>query len=262
MTSTTLPRSEVVGLAAIDLGQGRPVVLLHGVGLNAEVWKPQIERLRGTYRVIAPDMPGHGGSPCPEEPPTLERYVESAAPLIGSLPEPALVIGHSMGAMIALELAARVPSKVCAVAALNAVFERAAEASAAVRARAAMLDGTRTPDPTPTLQRWFGHRMSPERAACDSWLREVDPKGYRLAYTAFAEAQGPSRAVLRSLTCPALFATGALEPNSTPEMSRTMAALAPDGRALVVEGAAHMMPLTHARVVNDAILAVAREVWP
>lgn len=261
MTSTTLPRFDVAGLSAIDLGQGCPVVLLHGVGLNAEVWRPQIEGLRGAYRVIAPDLPGHGDSPCPEVTPTLEHYVQSVVPLIRSLPEHALVIGHSMGAIIALALAAQVPSKVCAVAALNAIFERSPEASAAVRARATELDGTNAPDPAPTLVRWFGHVMSPEREACERWLREVDPKGYKLAYTAFAETNGPSRAAIRSLTCPALFATGALEPNSTPEMSRAMAALAPRGRALVVAGAAHMMPLTHAEEVNNAILALAREVW-
>lgn len=261
MTSTTLPRSEFAGLSAIDLSQGRPVVLLHGVGLNAEVWEPQIGSLRGAYRVIAPDMPGHGHSPCPKETPTLEHYVQSVGALIEALPEPALVIGHSMGAVIALEVAAQVPSKVCAVAALNAIFERSPEASAAVRARAVALDGMHAPDPTPTLKRWFGYRMSPERAACERWLREVDPKGYKLAYTAFAETNGPSRAAIRALTCRALFVTGALEPNSTPEMSRAMAALAPKGRALVVAGAAHMMPLTHAEEVNAAILALAREAW-
>lgn len=38
MTSTILPRSERAGLAVLEAGAGRPVVLLHGVGLNAEAW--------------------------------------------------------------------------------------------------------------------------------------------------------------------------------------------------------------------------------
>ncbi len=262
MTLTILPRSEVAGLSVIDLGAGRPVVLLHGVGLNADAWGPQIDTLRGAYRVIAPDMPGHGGSPCPDATPTLETYVEAALAVVQTLSEPAMVVGHSMGAIIALDAAARAPSHVCAVAALNAVFERTPEADAAVRARAASFDETRAPDPSPTLHRWFGDAASPERTACETWLRNVDPRGYKLAYTAFAEARGPSRTALRSLSRPALFATGALEPNSTPKMSRDMAALAPRGRALVVEGAAHMMPMTHDDEVNAAILSLAREVWP
>lgn len=262
MTSTILPRSEVAGLSAIDVGEGHPVVLLHGVGLNADAWGPQVDTLRGDYRVIAPDMPGHGGSQCPDGTPPLETYVEAALAVVETLPQAAMLVGHSMGAMIALDVAVRAPSDVCAVAALNAVFERTPKADAAVRARAASFDETRAPDPSSTLHRWFGDAASPERSACETWLRNLDPRGYKLAYTAFAESRGPSRTALRSLACPALFATGALEPNSTPDMSRAMAALAPRGRALIVEGAAHMMPMTHADEVNAAMLDLAREVWP
>lgn len=262
MTWKTLPRSELGGLSAVDVGKGHPVVLLHGVGLRAEAWKAQIYELQRAYRVIAPDMPGHGESSPTTGPMTLDDYTRACMPFVEELPEPAMVIGHSMGSMIALELAARAASKVCAVVALNAIFQRSPEAAASVQLRSAGLDETRSPDPTSTLLRWFGDRKSPERSACETWLREVDPKSYKLAYSVFAHATGPSRAALQTLACPALFATGALEPNSTPDMSRAMATLAPQGRALIVEGAAHMMPMTHADEVNTAITDLAREVWP
>ena len=262
MTSITLPRSDIAGLAAVDMGRRHPVVLLHGVGLRAEAWHPQIEALQKSYRVVAPDMPGHGQSPCPDGEMDLPDYVRATLPLLERLDEPVLVIGHSMGAMIALELAAQAPAHVCAVVALNAIFERTSQAAEAVQARAASLDTAQVHDPTETLQRWFGDRTSPERALCEQWLREADPRGYKLAYTAFAHCDGPDRSALQGLACPALFITGALEPNSTPQMSETMSALAPQGRAQIVEGAAHMMPLTHADAVNAAILALAQEVWP
>ncbi len=262
MTSTTLPRSERAGLAVLEAGAGRPVVLLHGVGLNAEAWGAQIDGLSGGCRVIAPDMPGHGQSRRLNGQPSLEDYVQAVLPLLDSLTEPAMIAGHSMGALIAVELAARAPAKVCAVAALNAVFERPPEAAAAIRERAGRHDGRTVPDPTQTLERWFGNAASPERAACDRWLRAVDPAGYKAAYTAFARAEAPSRETVRAIACPALFATGALDPNSTPQMSRAMADLAPDGRVLVVDDAAHMMPMTHAHRVLGALVALAREVWP
>ncbi|WP_278921645.1 alpha/beta fold hydrolase [Pseudophaeobacter profundi] len=262
MVSTILPRSEVAGLSAIVAGAGRPVLLLHGVGLRAEAWGAQIEALRGSYQVIAPDMPGHGHSPCPSGPITLAEYAQAFLPILQELAEPALVVGHSMGAMIALELACRAPANVGAVAACNAIFERRPEAAAAVQARAGSLDGTIAPDPGSTLERWFGSAQSDERSACESWLLAANPRGYQLAYTAFAHADGPRRETLQALTCPALFATGALEPNSTPEMSQAMADLAPKGRALIVEGAAHMMPMTHAGALNSALLDFTQEIWP
>ena len=54
--------------------------------------------------------------------------------------------------------------------------------------------------------------------------------------------------------------TGELEPNSTPAMSRAMAKLVPNGRAQIVKGAAHMMPMTHAAEVNAALSTFLNEV--
>lgn len=254
MTSTTLPRFNIAGLTAIDVGQGPPVVLLHGVGLQADACAPQIDAFRATHRVIAPDMLGHGQSPRPKGPMALGDYARATRCLLDALPEPALVIGHSMGAMIALDLASRAPDKVCGVVALNGIFARTDEAAQAVRTRADALTGVSTPDPTATLERWFGTTPSTARTDCEAWLRAADPLGYKLAYTAFAYADGPSPQALQSIRCPALFATGALEPNSTPDMSQAMAQHTADGRALIIKGAAHMMPLTHAAQVNTALL--------
>jgi pimeloyl-ACP methyl ester carboxylesterase len=248
------PRQRAGKLAVIAAGAGPRVVLLHGVGLRAEAWNPVIDALSQRFEVIAPDIPGHGDSPesalpDPDGSRALSAYAEALLPL---LDRPAFVLGHSMGALLALDLAARFPEKMLGVAALNAVFERDKAATAAVQARAAQLDGKNRPDPDPTLTRWFGAAQSPERAACEHWLRSVNPAGYRRAYTTFAHDPGPQRADLAKLACPALFMTGAEEPNSTPAMSRDMAACAPRGRCVIVEGAAHMMPMT-----NDAEVIAA-----
>ena len=144
---------------------------------------------------------------------------------------------------------------------MNAIFQRAPEAAAAVRARAESLDGITVADPTAPLERWFGTAPSPEREACQSWLTATSPAGYKLAYQVFATSNGPDAETLSTLTCPALFMTGSEEPNSTPEMSRKMAALAPQGRAQIIDAAAHMMPMTHADEVDAALLHFAKEVF-
>lgn len=257
MTWTTQPRSEIAGLAAIVAGAGQNVLLIHGVGLQAEAWNSQITALAPTYHVVAVDMPGHGQSPVPAQPMTLAGYTDAIAQ---TLDAPAVVIGHSMGAMIALDMAMRHPSRVRGVAALNAIFQRAPEAASAVRARADSLDGTTVANPSAPLERWFGTAPSPEREACESWLTATSPAGYKMAYQVFATSDGPDAEALTKLTCPALFLTGSEEPNSTPEMSRKMAALAPQGRAQIIDDAAHMMPMTHADEVNAELLRFAKEV--
>lgn len=256
MTWTIRPRSEIGTLSAITAGQGPKVLLLHGVGLQAEAWNKQIDALvaRG-FSVIAPDMPGHGASPVQSGLSTLDAYTDLVATCLDS---PVVAVGHSMGAMIALDLCARYPERVRGVAALNAVFRRTAAAKAAVMARVAKLDVHSQPDPTGPILRWFGDALSAERSACDGWLRAVDPVGYKAAYSVFAAEDGPSVQALEALRIPALFVTGALEENSTPQMSRDMAALAAQGRAEVVAGAAHMMPMTH----SDAVSQILTEFMP
>lgn len=248
------PRQTTAGLAAHVAGHGPVVVLLHGVGLRAEAWSPVIDALSSRFTVIAPDMPGHGQSVVRPDIATLSAY---SAAMVDLWEGPAVLAGHSMGAMIALDIAARWPAKVAGVAALNAIFERAPAAKVAVAARAASLDGRSVADPEATLRRWFGDAPSAARDACRTWLTDVDPQGYKAAYSVFAQEDGPSRAALAALTCQALFMTGAEEPNSTPAMSQAMAALAPMGEARVVADAAHMMPMTHADIVADTLNAFA-----
>lgn len=254
MIWTTRPRSEVAGLAAIVEGDGPDILLIHGVGLRAEAFSAQSRALAAHFRVTSLDMPGHGDSPGLNDPRDLSAYVAALAP---TLPDRCVVAGHSMGAMLALELAARHPDRVAGVAALNAIYRRSPEAAAAVQARATSLSPPF--DHEPTLTRWFGSEESRERAACAEWLGSVEPTGYAAAYRVFALSDGPSDQALQNLACPALFITGADEPNSTPAMSLQMAALAPRGRAEIIAGAAHMMPMTHPAPVNAALLALARE---
>ena len=246
----TRPRSDFGSLKAIREGAGPVVLLLHGVGLRAEAWGAQIEALSQDHTVIAPDMVGHRESALPSFPAHLSAYVDAVAE---AMTEPAVVVGHSMGAMMALDLAARYPQKIRGVAALNAIYRRSEAAKQAVLTRAASLDGVSMADTEPTLIRWFGETPSPARTACKDWLIHVDPAGFKAAYTVFASEDGPSDKALGSLSCPALFMTGSEEPNSTPAMSKAMAAFAPHGTAITIEGAAHMMPMTHPAAVNAAL---------
>lgn len=245
MTWTTRPRSNLAPLRAICAGHGPRIVLLHGVGLRAEAWNPVIDALVDHgYQVIAPDMPGHGSPPMQlADIADYSEVIRRAVPEDGS---PTVFIGHSMGAMIALELVENSPETACGVVAVNAVFDRPLTAAQAVAKRAEALDGRRLPDPALTLQRWFGEQPSAEREHCKGWLTSADAKGYQQAYRCFASARTPSHQSLQNLQCPTLFVTGAQDPNSTAEMSQHMAKIAPNGRAEIIPDAAHMMPMTHA----------------
>ncbi|NBZ86915.1 alpha/beta fold hydrolase [Rhodobacteraceae bacterium CYK-10] len=247
--SKTLPGSET--LTWIEAGAGEPLLLLHGVGMCAEAWGPQIEALSQTHRVIALNMPGHGSSLLPDGA-LLPDYVAWAARAIDSLGlQKVSVAGHSMGALIALGLAVEHPAKIARVALLNAVHRRDPAARAAVLARAeAIAEGEFDLD-TP-LNRWF-EPGDPARALVAGWLQNVDRKGYAMAYRAFALGDSTHAEGLAKLHCPALFLTADGDPNSTPAMAEAMSKAAPDGRVLVIPGHRHMVSLTAPKAVSAAL---------
>ncbi|WP_214473663.1 alpha/beta fold hydrolase [Mesorhizobium sp. dw_380] len=235
------------GTSFIRAGAGAPVLFIHGVGMNAAIWQPQIERMARRFEVIAIDMLGHGRSPLPPPHPELADYADQSIRLLDHLGlDKAFVVGHSMGALIAQELALRAPGRVRRIVSLNAVFRRPPQLAAAVRERAAALTGRGdAAGATQTIARWFGDPVPAElKAAAEttaSALARVDPEGYARTYRLFARADAEHAERLQTLAVPALFMTGSEDRNSSPAMSAAMARLAPYGRCTVLPGERHMM---------------------
>jgi flavin reductase (DIM6/NTAB) family NADH-FMN oxidoreductase RutF/pimeloyl-ACP methyl ester carboxylesterase len=245
------PRQTLGGTAFIEAGSGEPLLLIHGVGMNAEAWGPQIEAFSKTHRVIALDMLGHGSSAMPPEDATLDDYVQQARRLLDDLGiSAANVLGHSMGGLVAMGLAIAKPQRVKRLAVLNSVFERTDAARAAVEARAAEIASGAPLDDTAALERWFGRDHPALREATRAWLATTNRQGYATAYRIFATADRLFSGSLYGILCPALFATGSDDPNSTPAMAEAMARGAPRATSAVIEGARHAMTMTHPDETN------------
>ena len=92
--------------------EAQPIVLLHSLGLDHELWRPVAARLRGRFRVIAPDIAGHGR----ERGDALMTSIAAAADdIVAILNElgvaSATIVGLSMGGAVAQEFALRHPSR-------------------------------------------------------------------------------------------------------------------------------------------------------
>ena len=95
---------------------GLPVVLVHGWTGAAANWVELAPLLAQRHRVLVPDLPGHGGSSPLPAAPNLDAYadrVSMVAEREGMLP--AVVVGHSLGGLVALRLAVRRPNEVRAL---------------------------------------------------------------------------------------------------------------------------------------------------
>jgi pimeloyl-ACP methyl ester carboxylesterase len=102
-------------------GQGSPVVLLHGYAQTGHMWKPILADLAKTHTVIVPDLRGAGGSARPEDGYDKKNMAKDIHELVtGVTTEPAAVVGHDIGLMVAYAYAAQYPSGTSKVALMDA----------------------------------------------------------------------------------------------------------------------------------------------
>lgn len=256
MTLKILHLSEPFGRVTYqEKGQGIPAVLIHGVGMQSAAWKPQIDALSNDFTVIALDMPGHGGSDPLAGTPELPDYVAWLDEVLKALGLKAVhLAGHSMGALISGGYAVSHPKRVLSVTLVNGVFKRTTEAREAVQNRAKTIAQGEFDLETP-LSRWFGDDVDQidARTQVAGWLSAVNHKGYADAYSAFANGDEHYADRFSEIACPLLALTGDKDPNSTPAMSKAMAAAAPKGRAIILENQRHMMNLTAIEPVNTIL---------
>src|SRR5262245_28960728 len=120
-TSIVVAGAQPVRLSAIDTGPSpaaaparETIVCVHGAGGHAEQWKYQIAHFGERYRIVAPDLRGHGQSERPRSSYSLEEFLWDFTQTLDRLcvAEPFILLAHSFGGPIALTFAATQPQRV------------------------------------------------------------------------------------------------------------------------------------------------------
>jgi pimeloyl-ACP methyl ester carboxylesterase len=98
--------------AWLEAGSGAPLVLVHGAGGSADLWRAQLDGLADAGRLVAPDLPGHGPLGGRGKP-GITAYATWLAGFLAALDEarPVVLVGHSMGGAIAQTLALAEPER-------------------------------------------------------------------------------------------------------------------------------------------------------
>lgn len=97
----------------IELGEGPPVLFIHGLSGSWPNWLEQLPLFGETHRVLAVDLPGFGRSPMPTEPISISGYARTLDALLDAHGiDAAAVVGNSMGGFISAELAINLPQRV------------------------------------------------------------------------------------------------------------------------------------------------------
>lgn len=238
-------------------------LLLHGVGGGRQAWAGQGAALAAAgFQVVAVDLPGYGDS-APEHPLTLAAMARRVLALLAHLGAPrALLVGHSMGGMLAQELAATAPQQVAALALVSTspAFGKPEGdwQREFLRQRFAPLDAGRgmagmAHELVPTM---LGPAAEPGALGqAVAMMAAVPEATYRAALAALLAFD--RRAALPAIGVPTLVLTGEADLTAPPEVARRMAERIPGSRLVLLPGLGHLAPIESPALFNPALLAFA-----
>lgn len=245
---------------------GLPVVLLHAFPFSHALFDPQFPALEREFRVAAFDFRGHGGSPVPPAPPTMETLVDDLLGVMDGLGmERAVLLGVSMGGYCALRAAEREPGRVAGLvladtkSAADGDEGKAVRTTLAARVReqgaAAFAEG---------FQRVvLSGRTLGERPAVAARVRELiaaNPvEGIAGALHALSSRTDTTPA-LGGFRFPVLVVVGGEDALTPPEEARAMAAAIPGASCAVIPGTGHLPNLEDPAAFEAAVLPFLRGV--
>jgi 3-oxoadipate enol-lactonase len=239
------------------LGQpDRPTVVVGGsVGSTLATWDPQLAALSAEFRVIAYDHRGHGGSPAPPGPYSIEDLAIDVVALLDDLGVArAHLVGLSLGGMVAQLIAAHQPQRVDRLVLLCTAAHYPEPQPWTERAAAVRSGGTDAIADA-VVERWLTvdyRRDHPEEVAR---LREmvvsIDDEGYAACCDAIADMD--LRPDLSRIQAPTLVIAGVEDPALPPERMRELADEIAGSRFVIVPGA-HVPPLEHPDIVTSLLL--------
>ena len=222
------------------------IVLIHGLGLNRQIWESYVSRLSHRYRVLSYDLFGHGQSASPPGIPSLTLFSEQLLSLLDELAiDQCAIIGFSLGGMINRRFAMDYPERVRALAILNSPHEREPEAQQLVEQRA--LDSAAGgPGATldATIERWFTPEFRASNpdfvARVREWVLANDPEDYASCRQVLAFGVIELIRPRPPITHPTLIMTCENDSGSTPEMSQSIAGEIKGSQVIIVPGLQHM----------------------
>jgi len=238
-------------------------VFVHGLGGSIYSWWAQLAACEGQgHRAIAYDQRGAGLSSKPEGPYSVGSWAEDLVRALDALGvERPILVGHSVGCMVAEQVAARLGERVGGLVMFGGALRWRDEAAPVFEERVRLARAGRMDEIAETvLQTGLSESRRRDDPVLAGLFRELiasnDPIAYAecSAATAVGVMTDPDRVV-----CPTLACCGEHDPVTPPAFAEAIAAAVPDGRTAVVGGAAHWCHLEAPEKVNELLLAFARE---
>jgi len=234
-----------------------PVVLLGSLGSDLSMWAPQIEALSAVAHVVAVDHRGHGKSPAPQGPYTLDDLGGDILALLDDLGLDSVhFVGLSLGGAVGQWLAAHHPERVRTLTLLCTSAAFAPPGPWHERAATVRTEGLASIAES-IVDRWFTPGLRDRDPALVArhvdMVKSTTDEGYAACCEALAGWDG--RADLARITAPTLVVAGEQDPATPPATMRVLADGIADATFHVVDPGAHLANVEQAERITDLVLA-------
>ena len=235
-----------------------PVVLLsNSLGSTHRMWDAQLDALNERFRVVRYDTRGHGESPVPDGPYSIDDLADDVVALLDRLDVArAHLVGLSLGGMTVMRVAARNPERVDRIV-LLCTGAQLPPASAWTDRAATVRAGGSASVAEAVVQRWFTPEYlaaNPDpRIAHQNMVAATPAEGYAGCCEAIAELD--LREDLSAISSPTLAIAGADDPATPPAKLEEIVAAIPDSRLLLVDHAAHLANAEQPGIITPALIA-------
>jgi 3-oxoadipate enol-lactonase len=246
----------VVDAVVTGRAEGPFVVLSNSLGATHKMWDAQVAALEERFGVVRYDTRGHGGSPVPGGPYSIDDLADDLVALLDRLGVGrAHLVGLSLGGMTALRVAARDPDRVDRLAVLCTGAQLPPPSGWTDRAATVRSEGSGAVA-TAVVERWFTPEhlsAHPEvRQAAEAMVAATPAEGYAGCCEAIAALD--LRDDLASITAPTLAIAGADDPATPPPKLEEIATGVKNGQLLVVPRAAHLANAEQPGIITPALI--------
>jgi 3-oxoadipate enol-lactonase len=246
----------VVDAVVTGRAEGPFVVLSNSLGATHKMWDAQVAALEERFGVVRYDTRGHGGSPVPDGPYSIDDLADDLVALLDRLGVGrAHLVGLSLGGMTALRVAARDPDRVDRLAVL-CTGAQLPPASGWTDRAATVRSGGSGAVATAVVERWFTPQhlsAHPEvRQAAEAMVAATPAEGYAGCCEAIAALD--LRDDLASITAPTLAIAGAEDLATPPPKLEEIATRVKNGQLLVVPRAAHLANAERPGIITPALI--------
>ena len=232
-----------VGLSYEITGVGPPLYLVHGIGSRKLGWAGLLPHLEDRFTCVTSDLRGHGASPVPATPYSLDDLVADLEALRATLGHEKIhVIGHSLGGMIGPAYARAHPDRALTVGLLSTAAGRTEEDRAKLRGViAAMEERGIRPVLDTLVQRWYTDDfIAAHPDLIDKRKQQVVDTPAEVFLNVFRiYAQTEMAPWLNQIAAPSLVLTGELDGGCNPRLNRLIAGELPDSELVILEGLKH-----------------------